>query len=78
MIRTARPTLAEVPLADLSLPNLLGYFRQRITNSRRKGFNSVIQVLKCASRGFRSFDNYGTRIRFFCGKLDLRPRLPCH
>jgi len=34
--------------------------------------------LKYAARGFRSFQNYRTRILFFCGKLGLSPRLPCH
>jgi len=43
-----------------------------------QSFNSVIQVLKNAARGSRSFGNYRTRILFFCGKLDLRPQLPCH
>ncbi|MEN9575805.1 MAG: hypothetical protein RL514_3660, partial [Verrucomicrobiota bacterium] len=26
-----------------------------------------------AARGFRNFQNYRTRILFFCGKLDLYP-----
>jgi transposase len=60
------------------LPNLLSYFRHRITNATSEGFNSVIQALQYAARGFRSFENYRTRILFFCGRLDLRPRLPCH
>jgi hypothetical protein len=32
-----------------------------------EGFNSVIQALKYAARGFRSFQNYRTRICFFVG-----------
>jgi transposase len=60
------------------LPNLLTYFHYPITNATTEGFNSVIQALKYAARGFRSFDNHRTRILFFCGKLDLRPPLPCH
>ena len=60
------------------LPHLLSYFRHRITNATSEGFNSVIQALKYAARGFRSFANYRTRILFFCGKLDLKPDLPCH
>jgi transposase len=64
--------------AQAHLPNLLSYFRHRITNATSEGFNSVTQALKYAARGFRSFQNDRTRILFFCGKLDLRPRLPCH
>ena len=60
------------------LPNLLTYFRHRITNASSEGFNSVIQSLKYAARGFRSFDNYRTRILFFCGRLDLKPSTACH
>ena len=60
------------------LPNLLSYFLYRITNATSEGFNSVIQALKYAARGFRSFGNYRTRILFYCGRLDLRPQLPCH
>ena len=60
------------------LPNLLSYFLYRITNATSEGFNSVIQALKYAARGFRFFANYRTRILFYCGRLELRPRLPCH
>lgn len=60
------------------LPNLLSYFHHRITNATSEGFNSVMQALKYAARGFRSFKNYRTRILFFCSRLDLRPKLPCH
>jgi transposase len=52
---------------------LLNYFDHKITNALAEGFNSRIQALKSAARGFRSFKNYRTRILFFCGKLDLAP-----
>ena len=52
---------------------LLNYTTHRITNAAAEGFNSVIQTIKANARGFRSFDNFRTRILFFCGKLDLRP-----
>jgi transposase len=60
------------------LPNLLTYFRHRITNAMSEGFNSKIQALKSAARGFRAFDNFRTRILFHCGKLDLRPVIITH
>ncbi|MBL8809894.1 MAG: transposase, partial [Planctomycetaceae bacterium] len=41
-------------------------------------FNSRIQAIKSNARGFKSFQNYRTRILFFCGKLDLKPALNCH
>ena len=73
-----RPVIKVVKMLKRHLPHLLSYFRHRVTIATSEGFNSVIQALKYAARGFRSFENYRTRILFFCGKLDLRPRLPCH
>ena len=56
------------------LTGLLAYFRHRITNARNEGFNSRVQSIKSAARGFRSFENYRIRILFYCGKLDLLPQ----
>jgi transposase len=55
------------------LENLLTYLKHQITNAVTEGLNSKIQNLKAAARGFRNFQNYRTRILFFCGKLDLYP-----
>ncbi len=60
------------------LDNILSWFRHRITNSNAEGFNSRIQAIKSNARGFKSFQNYRTRILFFCGKLALKPDLNCH
>jgi transposase len=73
-----RPVIKAAKMLNRHLPSLVNYFRHQITNATSEGFNSVIQALKYAARGFRSFHDYSTRIRFFCGKLDLRPRLSCH
>lgn len=73
-----KPVVKVAKMLKRHLPQLLSYFRHRITNATSEGFNSVIQALKHAARGFRSFANYRTRILFFCGKLDLKPDLPCH
>lgn len=59
------------------LDGLLSYFRHRVTNATAEGFNSRIQAIKSAARGFRSFKNYRLRILFYCGKLDLMPE-NCH
>jgi transposase len=55
------------------LDNLLTYFAHPITNATSEGFNSKIQSLKHAARGFRSFHNFRIRILFFCGRLNLYP-----
>lgn len=59
------------------LGGLLSYFRYRLTNAITEGFNSRIQSIKSAARGFRQFANYRLRILFYCGKLDLLPD-GCH
>jgi transposase len=53
---------------------LLNWFEHRISNGMTEGFNSVIQSLKSAARGFRNFANYRVRILFFCGKLNVMPK----
>jgi transposase len=55
------------------LENILTYLRHPITNAVTEGLNSKIQSIKSNARGFRSFQNYRTRILFFCGNLDLYP-----
>jgi transposase len=54
-----------------SLPRMLTWFSYRISNAMAEGYNSAIQAIKAAARGFRSFENYRTRILFMLGKLDL-------
>jgi transposase len=67
------PIIEKAKMLKRHLPGLLGYFRQRITNAVSEGFNSRIQSIKSAARGFRAFANYRNRILFYCGKLNLKP-----
>ncbi|MEE9404025.1 MAG: ISL3 family transposase [Algisphaera sp.] len=60
------------------LDRVLTWFKHPISNGPSEGFNSRIQSIKSAARGFRKFENYRTRILFFCGKLDLLPEKICH
>lgn len=53
------------------LDRILSWFRHHISNGMAEGYNSRIQSIKTAARGFRNFANYRTRILFFCGKLNL-------
>jgi hypothetical protein len=73
-----QPIVKVARMLKRHLPGLLSYFNYRITIAASEGFNSAIQALKYAARGFKSFKNYRTRIMFFCGRLNLRPQIPCH
>ena len=77
--RSKLPPIAKVAMMlKRHLSGLLSYVTHRITNAASEGFNSKIQSIKSAARGFSSFDNYRTRILFFCGKLDLFPNISSH
>jgi transposase len=68
-----KPVVEVAQMLKRHLKNLLTYLRHHITNAVTEGLNSKIQSLKSAARGFRNFQNYRTRILFFCGKLALYP-----
>jgi transposase len=67
------PIVRVVQMLKRHLLRILTWFRHPISNGPAEGFNSVIQSLKSAARGFRNFANYRTRILFFTGKLQLIP-----
>jgi len=73
-----QPIIKVANMLRKRLANILTWFRHRISNGPAEGFNSRIQSLKSAARGFRIFENYRTRILFFCGKLDLKPSIISH
>jgi transposase len=73
-----KPMADKAKMLKRHLESLLSYFRHRITNAVSEGFNSRIQSIKSAARGFRNFENYRTRILFYCGKLDLKPPTTSH
>ncbi|MHB1456293.1 MAG: ISL3 family transposase [Armatimonadota bacterium] len=52
---------------------LLAYIKHRITNAYAESTNSMIQLLKANSRGFRRFESFRVAILFHFGKLNLYP-----
>lgn len=68
-----KPLIKVARMIKRHLENILTYLRHPITNAVTEGLNSKVQMIKSNARGFRSFENYRTRILFFCGKLDLHP-----
>lgn len=67
------PIVKAAKMIKRHFERIVTWFRHRITNASSEGFNSLIQALKSAARGFRNFENYRTRILFFCGQLNLFP-----
>jgi len=68
-----QPVIKVASMLKRHITGLLSYFKYPITNAASEGFNSRIQSIKSAARGFRNFANYRTRILFYCGKLQLEP-----
>ena len=68
-----QPIIKVAKMLKRRLKHILTWFKHPISNAAAEGFNSRIQSIKSAARGFRNFDNYRTRILFFCGKLDMLP-----
>jgi transposase len=57
------------------LANILTYFEHHITNGIAEGLNSKIASIKRRACGYRNHDHFKTAIYFFCGGLDLYPRV---
>ena len=55
------------------LPNVLTYFKHRITNAGSEAINTVVQMLKKRALGYRNFQNFPTIILFRRGGLNLSP-----
>lgn len=68
-----KPVIKVAKMIKRHIGNIMTYLRHRITNATAEGFNSKIQSIKSAARGFRNFAHYRIAILFHCGRLDLHP-----
>ena len=55
------------------LPNVLTYFKHRITNAVAEGLNSKIATIQKRAGGFRNRDHFKIAVYFHCGGLNLYP-----
>ena len=55
------------------LPNVLTYFKHRITNAVAEGLNSKIATIQKRACGFRNRDHFKIAVYFHCGGLNLYP-----
>ena len=69
-----KPIIQAAKTLKSHLPNILTFFKHRITNSVTEGLNSKIQTVKQMACGFRNREHYRKAILFHCGGLDLYAR----
>ena len=66
-----KPVISVTKMLKNHLDIIMTSLKYRITNATSEGFNSKIQAVKLAARGFINFENYRVSILFHCGKLNL-------
>ena len=69
------PIVTVARMLKRHLENILTYVTHRITNAVTEGLNAKIQWIKFAARGYRNREAFKMAILFYCGGLDLDPRL---
>lgn len=67
------PMIGAAKTLKRHLPNIMTYFKHRVSNAMVEGLNSKIQMVKEMACGFRNRDHYKTAIYFHCGGLALYP-----
>lgn len=73
-----QPMIDVAKLIARHLPNVLTYFKHRITNAVAEGLNSKIATVQKRACGFRNRDHFKIAIYFHCGGLDLYPASVTH
>jgi len=73
-----QPMIDAAKLIARHLPNVLTYFKHRITNAVAEGLNSKIATVQKRACGFRNRDHFKIAIYFHCGGLDLYPARATH
>ncbi len=72
------PMIEKAKLIARHPPNILTYFKHRVTNAVAEGLNSKIATVQKRACGFRNRDNFKTAIYFHCGGLELYPASGTH
>ena len=72
------PMVKVARLIARHLPNVLTYFRHRITNAVVEGLNSKIATVQKRACGYRNPDHFKIAVYFHCGGLNLYPATVTH
>jgi len=72
------PMIEAAKLIARHLPNVLTYFKHRITNAVAEGLNSKIATVQKRACGYRNSNNFKIAVYFHCGGLNLYPAAVTH
>jgi len=72
------PMIEVAKLIARHLPNVLTYFKHRITNAVAEGLNSKIATIQKRACGYRNPNNFKIAVYFHCGGLNLYPAALTH
>jgi transposase len=72
------PMIEAAKLIARHLPNVLTYFKHRITNAVAEGLNSKIATVQKRACGYRNPDHFKIAVYFHCGGLNLYPAQATH
>lgn len=72
---TLRPIAKVAQLLKDHEPQVLNYFRHRVTNAAAESINAIVDRVQRRAAGFRSFASMRLAVLFHCGGLDLYPAL---
>ncbi len=72
------PMIDVAKLIARHLPNVLTYFRHRITNAVAEGLNSKIATVQKRACGYRNPNHFKIAVYFHCGGLNLYPAAVAH
>jgi transposase len=73
-----KPVIKVANMIEKKLQQVVNYCSTKVTNGPAEGLNSKIMCIKRFARGFRGFENFRNAIFFFCGGLDMHPRMQAH
>lgn len=72
------PMIEAARLIARHLPNVLTYFKHRITNAVAEGLNSKIATVQKRACGYRNPNHFKIAVYFHCGGLNLYPAAVTH
>lgn len=72
------PMIEAAKLIARHLPNVLTYFKHRITNAVAEGLNSKIATVQKRACGYRNPNHFKIAVYFHCGGLNLYPAALTH